>query len=193
MPLWPWSMIPISRCPRPGSGVVRVVGSGAVPPGVGKPASLAWRSLNLRPITDQVTARVTARESWARHARPMRNGEAVPPTKGDPHELISQPAAHSGRPWLRLGSPHLPEGFTYTFTSRYVDTSDVRLHAVIGGGGPPLLLIHGCPGSLYYWRLVLSALAWDFQVIAVDQRGIGLSDKPEAGYDTGTSRTTSSD
>jgi len=30
-----------------------VVSSGAVPPGVGKPASLAWRSLNLRPITDQ--------------------------------------------------------------------------------------------------------------------------------------------
>jgi pimeloyl-ACP methyl ester carboxylesterase len=26
----------------------------------------------------------------------------------------------------------------------------------------------------------------DFQVIAVDQRGIGLSDKPEDGYDTGT-------
>jgi len=32
----------------------------------------------------------------------------------------------------------------------------------------------------------MPALARDFSVIAVDQRGIGLSDKPEEGYDTGT-------
>jgi hypothetical protein len=31
------------------------------------------------------------------------------------------------------GAPHLPAGFTDTFTSRYIDTGDVRLHAVIGG------------------------------------------------------------
>src|SRR6516164_1107958 len=84
------------------------------------------------------------------------------------------------------GAPHLPEGFTDTFTSRYIDTGDVRLHAVVGGNGPPLLLIHGWPGSWYYWRLVMPALAQDFDVIAVDQRGIGLSDKPEQGYDTRT-------
>src|SRR5690348_6959265 len=84
------------------------------------------------------------------------------------------------------GAPHLPEGFTGTFTSRYIDTGEVRLHAVIGGDGQPLLLIHGWPGSWYYWRLVMPALARDFFVIAVDQRGIGLSDKPEEGYDTGT-------
>ena len=34
--------------------------------------------------------------------------------------------------------------------------------------------------------MVMPALARDFQVVAVDQRGIGLSDKPEDGYDTGT-------
>ena len=84
------------------------------------------------------------------------------------------------------GAPNLPEGFTDTFTSRYVDTGEVRLHAVVGGDGPPLVLIHGWPGSWYYWRLVMPALAQDFEVIAVDQRGIGLSDKPEDGYDTGT-------
>ena len=32
-------------------------------------------------------------------------------------------------------APHLPEGFTDTFTSRYVDTGELRLHAVIGGDG----------------------------------------------------------
>jgi pimeloyl-ACP methyl ester carboxylesterase len=84
------------------------------------------------------------------------------------------------------GAPNLPAGFTDTFTSRYIDTGDVRLHAVTGGDGPPLLLIHGWPGSWYYWRLVMPAMARDFEVIAVDQRGIGLSDKPEQGYDTRT-------
>jgi len=65
----------------------------------------------------------------------------------------------------------------------------VRLHAVIGGDGPPLLLIHGWPENWYAWRLVMPALARDFTIIAVDQRGMGLSDKPAAGYDTGTLAT----
>jgi hypothetical protein len=57
------------------------------------------------------------------------------------------------------GAPHLPPGFTETFSSRYIDTGDVRRHAVLGGDGPPLLLIHGWPGSWYYWRLVMPAQA----------------------------------
>jgi pimeloyl-ACP methyl ester carboxylesterase len=84
------------------------------------------------------------------------------------------------------GAPGLPTGFTETFTSRFVEAGDVRLHAVIGGDGPPLLLIHGWPETWYAWRHVMPALAKDFTVIAVDQRGIGLSDKPTGGYDTGT-------
>src|SRR5262249_23266811 len=66
----------------------------------------------------------------------------------------------------------------------YVEAGEIRLHAVIGGEGPPLLLIHGWPQTWFYWRLVMPALAERFEVIAVDQRGIGLSDKPEDGYDT---------
>src|SRR3954462_15294361 len=84
------------------------------------------------------------------------------------------------------GAPHLPAGFTDTFTSRYVDAGELRLHAVIGGDGPPLLLVHGWPETWYAWRLLMPALARDFEVIAVDQRGMGLSDKPQSGYDTGT-------
>jgi len=84
------------------------------------------------------------------------------------------------------GAPHLPEGFTTTFTSRHVDTGDVRQHVVTGGEGPPLLLVHGWPETWYAWRLVMPALARGFFVVAPDQRGCGLSGKPGDGYDTGT-------
>src|SRR3954454_8705975 len=84
------------------------------------------------------------------------------------------------------GAPNLPSGFTDTFASRYVGTDELRQHVVIGGDGPPLLLVHGWPESWYAWRLLMPALARHFEVIAVDQRGMGLSDKPVDGYDTGT-------
>lgn len=47
--------------------------------------------------------------------------------------------------------------------------------------GPALLLIHGWPETWYAWRLLMPALAEHFTVIAVDQRGVGLSDKPTDG------------
>ena len=84
------------------------------------------------------------------------------------------------------GAPGLPAGFTDTFTSRYVDAGELRLHAVTGGQGPPLLLVHGWPQTWYAWRMLMPALARDFFVVAPDQRGIGLSGKPQDGYDTAT-------
>ncbi len=85
-----------------------------------------------------------------------------------------------------LGAPDLPQGFTGTFADRYVDAGGTRLHAVVGGDGPPLLLLAGWPQTWYAWRLVMPALARDFRVVAVDPRGVGLSDKPLGGYDTGS-------
>jgi pimeloyl-ACP methyl ester carboxylesterase len=95
-------------------------------------------------------------------------------------------AAAPEGPGSVLGAPGLPAGFTETFTSRYIDTGEVRLHAVVGGSGPPLLLVHGWPETWYAWRLLMPALAREFQVVAVDQRGMGLSEKPAGGYDCGT-------
>src|SRR6186997_2651049 len=106
----------------------------------------------------------------------------MPPVKGD---LMNASPTPQG-PGSVSGAPNLPAGFTDAFASRYVDTGEVRLHAVIGGEGPPLLLVHGWPQTWYQYRLLMPALARDFTVVAVDQRGIGLSDKPEDGYDTRT-------
>jgi pimeloyl-ACP methyl ester carboxylesterase len=89
-------------------------------------------------------------------------------------------------PGSASGAPDLPVGFRDTFTSRYVQTGDLRQHVVVGGDGPPLLLIHGWPQTWYAWRHVMPALGRDFTVIAPDQRGIGLTDKPADGYDTGS-------
>jgi hypothetical protein len=80
------------------------------------------------------------------------------------------------------GAPNFPAGFTDTFISRYIDTGELGQHAVIGGDGPPLLLVHGWPRTWYAWWLLMPALARDFEVVAVDQRGIGLTDKPQDGY-----------
>jgi pimeloyl-ACP methyl ester carboxylesterase len=98
---------------------------------------------------------------------------------------MNSPPAPEG-PGSVIGAPNLPAGFAGTFTSRYVDTGDLRQHVVTGGDGPPLLLVHGWPQTWYAWRLVMPALARDFTVIAPDQRGTGLSGKPADGYDTGT-------
>ena len=44
------------------------------------------------------------------------------------------------RRWRAPRPPHLPGGFTRTFSSRFIDAGGLRQHAVIGGDGPPLLL-----------------------------------------------------
>ena len=83
-------------------------------------------------------------------------------------------------------APHLPPGFSKTFTSKFVNAGGLRQHIVIGGDGPPLLLVHGWPENWYQYRALMPALARDFTVIAVDQRGMGLTDKPKSGYDSAT-------
>lgn len=61
-----------------------------------------------------------------------------------------------------------------------------RLHCVSAGAGRPVLLIPGWPQTWYTWRHVMAALAaHGFQAIAIDPPGIGHSDRPLDGYDTG--------
>jgi pimeloyl-ACP methyl ester carboxylesterase len=98
---------------------------------------------------------------------------------------MNSPSTPQG-PGSVSGAPNLPDGFAGTFTSRYIDTGDLRQHVVTGGDGPPLLLVHGWPQTWYAWRLVMPGLARNFAVVAVDQRGCGLSGKPPDGYDTAT-------
>ena len=62
----------------------------------------------------------------------------------------------------------------------------VRLHHVIAGSGPALVLIHGFPQTWRTWRKVLPKLAEHFTVIAPDYRGAGDTSRPVGGYDKKT-------
>ena len=62
----------------------------------------------------------------------------------------------------------------------YVEVeAGVRLHYVTLGNGPLVVLLHGFPEFWYAWRRQISDLAnAGFRVVAPDQRGYNLSDKP---------------
>ena len=68
------------------------------------------------------------------------------------------------------------EGFR-TFDIQTSD-SQVKIHGVVGGGGPAVLLIHGNPLTHVHWHLVAPRLAQHFTVVATDLRGYGDSGKP---------------
>ncbi|MEM1259918.1 MAG: alpha/beta hydrolase [Bacteroidota bacterium] len=79
---------------------------------------------------------------------------------------------------------HLPSTTETFFPGfRDVDTriDGLNIHAVIGGSGAPLLLLHGAPESHVMWRNLAPNLAKSFTVIMPDLRGYGRSDKPRNG------------
>ncbi len=64
-----------------------------------------------------------------------------------------------------------------------VSEGGVKIHYASLGpkdatGAPLVVMIHGFPDFWYSWRHQMSALADGFQVVAIDQRGYNLSDKP---------------
>ncbi|WP_280472599.1 alpha/beta fold hydrolase [Nocardia cyriacigeorgica] len=72
------------------------------------------------------------------------------------------------------------------FTSAHAEVNGIRLHHVTGGAGDPVILLGGWPQTWWQFRKVMPELARRYQVTAVDLRGMGGSDKPDAGYDKKT-------
>src|SRR5262249_47009052 len=61
------------------------------------------------------------------------------------------------------------------------DARGVKLHYLVVGKGEPVLLIHGFTSSVALnWQLpgIINLLSKNYQVIALDMPGHGLSDKP---------------
>lgn len=63
----------------------------------------------------------------------------------------------------------------------YADSNGVKIHyAALGDKKNPLIvMIHGFPDFWYSWRDQMDALSKDYYVVAIDQRGYNLSDKPK--------------
>ena len=62
-----------------------------------------------------------------------------------------------------------------------VDCGETTIHGVVGGSGPPLLLLHGYPQTHAMWHRVAPMLATHYRVVAADLRGYGRSGKPDGG------------
>lgn len=62
-------------------------------------------------------------------------------------------------------------------------SSGATINTLVGGNGPPLLLIHGHPETHVAWHKVANLLAQRFTVVLTDLRGYGDSSKPEGGPD----------
>ena len=61
----------------------------------------------------------------------------------------------------------------------YADSNGVKIHYASLGKGPLVVMIHGFPDFWYSWRDQMEALSASYQVVAIDQRGYNLSDKPK--------------
>ena len=72
----------------------------------------------------------------------------------------------------------MADGLISGFERRRLPGRGLTVDALIGGGGPPLLLLHGYPQTRLAWREVAPELAAHFTVVVPDLRGYGRSDKP---------------
>ena len=99
------------------------------------------------------------------------------PAAGAAHALV---AAQAPAP-----APGAAGGSTLRFFPGFqwarVKTTGAEINLVLGGSGPPILLLHGAPQSHISWRLVAPELAKTHTVIVPDLRGYGDSSKPPDG------------
>src|SRR5438874_4873674 len=90
------------------------------------------------------------------------------------------------RPALSLLFALFPLGKAHaasTIDSRRAVADGVKLHYLVSGSGPPVILLHGYAETSRMWRPLIPRLAEKFTVIAPDLPGIGDSDIPRNGLD----------
>ncbi|HRO24857.1 MAG TPA: alpha/beta fold hydrolase, partial [Promineifilum sp.] len=64
----------------------------------------------------------------------------------------------------------------------YAQTNNINLYYELHGRGEPLVLIPGLGYDGWMWHRMIPGLAEHYQVISIDNRGVGQSDKPPGPY-----------
>ena len=103
--------------------------------------------------------------------------------EGHQWEILTVSYARQEHSSPRIAAPGSTLRFFPSFEALRLDTGEAVINGVIGGSGPPLLLLHGWPQTHVEWRLLAPMLAEQFTVIATDLRGYGDSSKPDDGDD----------
>ncbi len=75
------------------------------------------------------------------------------------------------------------ESFPSSFKTKTIPANGTQIHVRVGGQGPAVILIHGFGDTGDMWARLGVDLARDHTVVVPDLRGMGLSDKPDKGYD----------
>ena len=78
------------------------------------------------------------------------------------------------------------EPFPSSFQLQEIQAEGARLHVRIGGQGPVVVLLHGFGDTGDMWTPLAADLARDHTVVVPDLRGMGLSSRPDGGYDKRT-------
>ena len=65
------------------------------------------------------------------------------------------------------------------FEHRRIRTSGATINLVVGGDGPPVLMLHGYPQTHAMWHKLAPKLAKHYTVVCPDLRGYGDSSKPK--------------
>jgi pimeloyl-ACP methyl ester carboxylesterase len=74
---------------------------------------------------------------------------------------------------------HLPKGFVATNAT----VNGARIHYMLGGKGPVVVLLHGYAQTSQMWKPLMPVLASTHTVIVPDLRGAGGSQRTPGGYD----------
>jgi pimeloyl-ACP methyl ester carboxylesterase len=72
---------------------------------------------------------------------------------------------------------------TEPIASRFSEVGGAKIHYLVAGHGPAVILLHGYTQTSRMWRPIIPMLAKNFTVIAPDLPGIGDSDIPKDGLD----------
>lgn len=146
--------------------------------GYGKPANTG--TIRDRAVHESTTA--------ARSQEPVAIGDLADSVKtvntGSASELLEEGHIAMTEKEPAAASPASPPGDVddpQSFNHCFADVNGIRMHYVDEGQGPLVILLHGFPFLWYLWRHQIPSLAnGGYRVVALDQRGYGQTDAPDA-------------